>query len=218
MNVGALNSIPGLSSLTNEPAPKEELGKDQFLRLMVAQMENQDPLSPAENGDFLAQLAQFSSVEGIDNLNTSMDSMAAALTSGLTVQAASLVGRSVLVPTNQALSNGNGLIGDVNVETSSSQVFVEISDATGALVKRLPLGAQDSGVVRFTWNGLGESGSPQPAGLYRVRAYSGGADESTELTVDLPEKVLSVSLDSGSINLNLSGGSTVAASAVKEIQ
>lgn len=218
MEIAATSNIRSLVTLNGEGAAQKELGKDQFLELMVAQLENQDPLSPAENGDFLAQLAQFSSVEGIDNLNSTMESMSSALTSSLTVQAASLVGRSVLVPTNQTLMNGNGMVGDVNIDASSSQVFVEISDATGALVKRLDLGAQGTGVVRFNWNGLDDSGAPQPAGLYRVRAYAQGADEATELSIDLPEKVLSVSLSEQGINLNLAGGSTVPTNSVKEIQ
>ena len=73
----------------------EELGKTQFLELMIAQLENQDPLDPAKNEDFIAQLAQFSTVEGIENLNTGVESMAAAMQSSLTLQSASLVGRDV---------------------------------------------------------------------------------------------------------------------------
>ena len=84
-------------------ATGNELGKDQFLQLLVAQMNNQDPLSPQENGEFIAQLAQFSTVEGIDNLNGSMESLLSGYQSSQALQASSMVGRTVIVPTDQAV-------------------------------------------------------------------------------------------------------------------
>ena len=84
-------------------ATGDELGKDQFLELLVAQMNNQDPLSPQENGEFIAQLAQFSTVEGIGNLNTSMESLLSGYQSSQALQASSLVGRTVIVPADQAV-------------------------------------------------------------------------------------------------------------------
>jgi len=197
---------------------QEALGKDQFLRLMIAQLKHQDPLDPAKNEQFLAQLAQFSSLEGITNLNESVSAMAASMRSTVTSEASSLVGRSVLVPTNQTLMQGRGLIGNVNVSEPTDDLVVEISDRSGANVRRLSLGPQEAGTTRFIWDGANSSGEPQPPGVYRVKAYANGSGSAQQFPVDLPEYVVSVSLGKDGMLLNLAGGSTVPVANVKEIQ
>lgn len=215
MDVSGIRSFTELSAQTT--TPNDELGKNQFLELMIAQLNHQDPLSPAENEDFIAQLAQFSTLEGVENLNKSMETMANSMRSEVTMQAASLVGRSVLVPTNQALMRGQGLVGSVNVGASTSDVVVEITSG-GATVRRLSLGPQAAGESRFQWDGFSESGEPMPAGVYNIRAYSTGNGEPEELLVDLPEQVVSVTLNDTGAQLNLAGGGSVPVTDVKEIQ
>ncbi len=98
-NVAVGNSVLDQYKFDTDREPKsDELGKDQFLELLVAQMNNQDPLSPQENGEFIAQLAQFSTVEGIENMNTSMEALLSGYQSSQALQASSLVGRTVIVP------------------------------------------------------------------------------------------------------------------------
>ena len=220
-----VNNISTLSGLSNSAFQEtltgkgsEELGRNQFLKLMLAQMENQDPLSPSENEDFVAQLAQFSSLEGIENLNTSIESLAGDFRATMTLQATSLVGRSVLVPTNQTLMSGNGLMGDLNIPSTATEVSVEISDARGLPVTSLSFGSQTAGAMRFSWDGRDAQGQAMDPGIYRVHAFAAINGESQPLTVDLPEQVVSVSLDPNGIKLNLSGGSTVGLNEVKEIQ
>lgn len=193
----------------------EKLGKDQFLRLMVAQLKHQDPLDPSKNEEFLAQLAQFSSLEGITNLNDSVSAMAASMRSTVTSEASSLVGRSVLVPTDQSLMQGDGLVGNVNVTEATNDVVVEISNRSGASVARLSLGPQEeAGTARFVWDGTNSAGEAQPPGVYKVKAFS----NSKGLTVDLPEYVVSVSIGKDGMQLNLAGGTSVPVADVKEIQ
>jgi flagellar basal-body rod modification protein FlgD len=220
-----LTSAPSTTSSTSNTTSStssalgagQTLGKDQFMKLMVAQLKNQDPLDPAKNGEFLAQLAQFSSLEGITNLNNSVTAMAASMRSTVASQAATLVGRSVLVPTNQTLMQGNGLMGEVNVTQPTNDLTVEISDSSGASVKRLSLGSQQAGTSRFTWDGTDNNGVAQAPGVYKVTAYSGG-NSSQAFAVDLPEYVVSVSLGQDGAQLNLAGGTTVPVADVKEIQ
>lgn len=197
---------------------QEELGKNQFLDLMIAQMNNQDPLDPAKNEDFIAQLAQFSTVEGIENMNKSMAGMAAAMQSSLAVQASSLVGRSVMVPSNQAVLGANGLSGSVDVPQTSGNVVMEISGVNGELVRNIELGPRSAGSLRFGWDGQTDSGDYAQQGLYRVRAYSDVAGVRQELAVNLPDQVVSVSISDAGVMANLAGGSSVAATAIKEIQ
>lgn len=203
---------------SSEGSREEALGKTQFLELMITQMNNQDPLDPAKNEDFIAQLAQFSTLEGIQNLNTSFASMAQAMQSSMTMEAAALVGRNVLVPTNQGINGGGGLAGAIEVPASAGNVVVEISGANGALIKRLDLGARPAGSTRFGWDGLDETGQPSPPGLYRVDAFSEVGGERRELTINMPDQVVSVSIADGGFTANLASGTAVSAAEIKEIQ
>jgi len=217
-----LNGIRSATDIIATPPsgsdPSEELGKTQFLELMIAQFNNQDPLDPAKNEDFIAQLAQFSSLEGIQNLNVSMESVAAAVRSSLTLEAASIVGRSVLVPTSRAFVGDGGLGGNVLNSQGGSDIRVDILDASGATVRQLDLGPQAEGDVRFLWDGTDASGEPMPTGSYGVRAYAMGLGDPVQLDVELPELVVSVSLSEEGATVNLAGGETVPLSQIKEIQ
>jgi flagellar basal-body rod modification protein FlgD len=218
MELGGIRSTSELAQVSSSSIGNQELGKNQFLELMIAQFNNQDPLEPAKNEEFIAQLAQFSSLEGIQNLNATVESMAAAMRSSTTLQAASLVGRSVLAPAPQALMEGNGLAGNVVNEQAGREIVVEIADASGGLVKRFSLGPQAEGGARFHWDGTDADGQVQPQGVYRVNAFAIDGDETTQLDVELPERVASVSFDNGEARLNLAGGASVRLSEIKELQ
>lgn len=197
----------------------EELGKTQFLELMIAQMNNQNPLDPAKNEEFIAQLAQFSTVEGIENLNKSFDAMAGSLQSSMATDAAALVGRNVVVPTDTArLVSGGGLSGGIEVPRAVSSLTVEISNAAGELVRKIDLGAQPSGRLTFGWDGTTATGAASPEGTYKVRAFTEIDGERAELTINLPDQVVSVSLGPDGVTANLAGGSSVPASQIREIQ
>ena len=142
-----------------------ELGKNEFLKLLVTQMNNQDPLSPQENGEFIAQLAQFSTVEGIETLNSSMESLLNGYQSSQALQASSLVGRTVIVPADQAIvDTGKGLKGQLALPVASDNVYVNVTDAAGSVVTRVNLGSQPSGMHDFVWDGKDSSGNLMPPG------------------------------------------------------
>lgn len=219
--------VPGVRNFSNVPEPKEprgsgedELGKTAFLELMIAQIKNQDPLEPAKNEAFIAQLAQFSSVEGIQNLNESMDGLVGSMRAGLTMDAAALVGRNVLVPTKDTVLNGNGGIsGTIAVTEATTELNLEIRDSQGVVVKRIEYGPQVESNLRFNWDGVNEAGNPSPQGLYSVSAFTSGEDgERAEFDIDLPQNVVSVSIEEGGLIANLVGGVSVPAAQIKEIQ
>jgi len=197
------------------------LGKTAFLELMIAQIKNQDPLEPAKNEAFIAQLAQFSSVEGIQNLNESMDGLVSSMRAGLTMDAAALVGRNVLVPTKDTvLSDNGGISGTIAITEATTELNMEIRNSDGIVVKRFEYGPQVESDLRFAWDGISEAGTVSPQGLYTVSAYNNTGEDGArnEFGIDLPQTVVSVSIEEAGLVANLVGGISVPAAQIKEIQ
>ncbi len=132
-----------------------ELGKNEFLKLLVAQMNNQNPLEPQDNTEFIAQLAQFSSVEGIENLNASVDDMAGNLRSSQALQASSMVGRSVIVPNNEHgfLQYGDLIAGFAELPATTMNLNLQIQSSSGETLETIDLGRHDQGPVSLRWDG-----------------------------------------------------------------
>ncbi len=201
-------------------ATQQTLGENDFLTMMMAQLQNQDPLNPMDNSAFVAQLAQFSQVSGIQNLNTTMSSLSSNMTSNQALQASSLIGKQVYVNSNQAAYNGQGsFTGMVTLPQSTDNLSVQVSDASGAVVQQMALGTQAAGSVPFTWNGSSSSGASMPAGTYTITATADIAGKNTQLATVLPASVNSVSFSSsgGAIQLNLQGLGTTPLSSVQQI-
>jgi flagellar basal-body rod modification protein FlgD len=217
MEVAGIRSAAELQGESAGGNGPEELGKTQFLELMIAQMNNQNPLDPDKNEDFIAQLAQLSTVEGIENLNNSVADMNTALQSTLTMEAASLVGRFVVVPTNQSILQGSGLGGTIDVSSATGNLRVEITTATGAPVRQIDLGPQASGPIRFAWDGRTDAGEASPQGVYRVHAYSEFEDQRREFAVNMPDQVVSVSIGDQGVMANLASGASVSTQKINEI-
>ena len=198
-----------------------ELGKNEFLKLLVTQMNNQDPLSPQENGEFIAQLAQFSTVEGIETLNTSMESLVTGYQSSQALQASSLVGRTVIVPADQAIVNtAEGIKGQLALPSASDNVYVNVTDAAGSVVTRLNLGSQPSGMHNFVWDGKDSSGNLMPSGRYKFDAQASIEGANKQLATLLPANVDSVSLGNGKgggMMLNVAGLGSISLSNIVSI-
>lgn len=205
-----------------EPAATtSELDRDAFLRLLVTQMENQNPLEPQENGAFVAQLAQFSSLEGIENLNDTMTGFVESFNSNQALEASALVGRQVQVRTDNAwMQQGEPFTGVIELPTSSPEVQVSIYNSEGSLIRNISLGSQTGGEVELTWDGLDNSGGSQSSGLYRVEATALIDGENQQLETLLGANVNSVTLGTSSseMTLNLSGIGKVPISDVRTIQ
>lgn len=196
------------------------IGQDEFLKLMMTQLKSQDPMKPLESGEFLSQIAQFSTVSGIQDLQASFKTLSGSIYSNQALQASSLVGRTVLVPSgNAALASGGSVSGAVDLTTSTSQLVVGIYDSTGQLVRRISFGPQAAGQVSFAWDGLTDAGTTAASGTYRVRAEAEVGGQAVAMDTLVASKVESVVLggQNGSIRLNLSGLGGVDFSAVKQI-
>lgn len=211
--------------LLQTPAPAtsknpSQLGQSDFLKLMTTQLQNQDPLQPLDNTQFLSQMAQFGTVSGIQGLQTSFTQLSNALSSSQALQAASLVGRSALVPQDTGLlSSGGTLQGAASMPTGASSGTVKVYDLSGQLVRSMNLDAPVGGLAHFQWNGVEDNGSQAPAGVYQVRIEANVGGKSTALQTLLAAPVDSVILGSGGSGptLDLHGIGPVALSDVKQI-
>lgn len=227
-----LNSLTVESRLQEEAAEAaasgNELGQTAFLELMITQMENQDPLSPQENSEFIAQLAQFSSVEGLERLNSNFDSFTNNFISNQALQASSLVGRYVSVPSSEAeLIEGSYVGGSIELPAATTNMSMSIYNNQGALVEQIPMGAQSAGDVVFRWDGKrievnGElsnwqSDNPISSGDYRFEVVATQNGETEQLSTALTANVNSVTSDeNGQLILNLSGIGAVSINDVKQ--
>lgn len=197
------------------------LGGTDFLTLMLTQLKNQDPTSPVDSNQFLAQLASLSEVQGITQLNTSFAALSSSMTSNQALQASSLLGHQALVPSPTAsLAKAGGTVtGAVSVPQTSPQVVLNITDAAGVLVQSINLGAQPAGLANFTWNGTTSSGGQAPAGTYKLSAQVSGVAGGTAISTLVSGTVDSVTMGSGAsgMTLNIAGLGSVPFSSVQQI-
>ena len=217
-----LDSLQKTTSSTNTSTGTagSALGKDAFLQLLVTQMQNQNPLDPQDNGEFVAQLAQFSSLESMQSLNDSVGTIVNNYQSSQALQASSLVGRSVIVQTGTAqVDPTKGLTGSVAVTASSSNTTVGVYNASGDLIRNLDLGTQAAGNASFTWDGKDNDGTVVDAGTYTFKAAATIDGTATAMSTYLPATVNSVTMgtNGGEMSLNLAGLGSVALSQVQTI-
>ena len=194
------------------------LGQEEFLKLMITQLENQDPFKPLESGEFLGQLAQFGTVSGIANLERAFAGLSESLVANQALEASGLIGREVLVRSERVyLGNDESVQAAVRLDQSVGRVQVQIRDAAGQVVRQIDLGRQDAGTVRFRWNGQTDAGERAASGHYTITAqYSDGtAMRSAETLVSAP--VESVSFGPRGLMLQLGGLGATAFGAVQEI-
>ena len=210
----------GSSAISTDEAKKQSLGQDDFLTLMTTQMTHQDPTKPMENGDFLAQMAQFSTSEGISQLNDSFASFASSMTANQALDAASLLGRSVEFSGDSAVLEVNQpLSGSIELDSAASDVNINIVAPNGEVVKTLNLGAQASGNVKFEWDGLMDDGNYATPGLYEIDAQGLVGGKNTSLATFVNATVQSVDLGGAQkgIQLNLGAAGNIDFNKVKQI-
>lgn len=220
-DVSASSLLTDLSIDTKKETvtPSNELGKDAFLELMITQLKNQNPLEPQANAEFVAQLAQFSSLEGIQQLNDSVETLVGGFQSNQALQASALVGRTVKVETDYAyLPEGDRIYGTLDLPASTSGIQLNVYDSSGALVFQEDLGAQAAGELAFAWDGKLADGTVAPPGGYSFEAIATIDGEPTEVTTYLGANVNSVTLGANqAMTLNVAGVGPVALTDIKEI-
>src|SRR6266542_704728 len=157
---------------------KNTLGKDEFLKLLTAQLANQDPLQPVDNQAFIAQLAQFSSVEQLQNLTSRLDTLLLATASTNQMSTASLVVKDVAFKAD-GVDVAAGVSSPLQIKLPArATVTAVVQDASGRTVRTLPMGVRDAGTFDLGWDGRGDGGAPLPAGHYTVKLSAKGTDGS----------------------------------------
>jgi len=213
-----VTTLPIGSQTPSTGGSGQVLNQSDFLQLMTAQLQKQDPLNPLTGTQFASELAEFSTAQGVQGLQTSVTGMSGAM-AGL--QATGLVGHSVAVAgSSLALSGSGGVAGATNLSAAASDVKVTIADATGKAIATLDLGALPAGMQPFVWNGTMSDGSQAPAGTYSfsisATGATGGAVTAAPYAV-LPVTAVALGGQGGPM-LDLAGGAAaVALSAVQQV-
>ena len=198
-NNQSLNNILekiGVKTPDNTPnKPKSSLGQEDFLKLMTTQLQNQDPFAPMENGEFIAQMAQFSTVTGITEMGETLKGLADKLDEFRIATASDLLGNSVLVPGNIARPNKDGEIhGIIDLPSASSETSVSFFNEAGEIVHSIDLGAQGRGLVGFEWLKMPKELIDNDTPL-RVEAYINTGEGSQGISPSVFSEVIAASLD-----------------------
>lgn len=193
-----LNSILqklGVNNSANEKkANKDQLGQEDFLKLMTTQLQNQDPFAPMENAEFIAQMAQFSTVTGITDMGESLKGLASQLKEFRIATASSLLGSSVMVPGNVARPDSNGEIhGMIDLPSTSTMTQLTFSDEAGTPIHSMDLGPSQAGLVGFSWEDIPEDVLAGNAPL-RVDVYADFGNGMESLTPSVFAEVFSASV------------------------
>ncbi|MFQ5737351.1 MAG: flagellar hook assembly protein FlgD [Thermodesulfobacteriota bacterium] len=186
---------------------QDAMGKDAFLKLLVTQLQNQDPLNPADNTEFVAQLAQFSSLEGITNLNTSMADVASSVSAMQDISSASLVGRYARTEGDLfELAQGSSAEFGYTLDGPAASVKVAIADSRGRVVRVLDMGAQDGSDHAVSWDGNDQNGTRLDPGTYGFKVTAVDPANRTVLASPYTAGVISsISFKDGRAALKVDG-------------
>jgi flagellar basal-body rod modification protein FlgD len=208
--MSSTNSV-GSSTSSSGTGSSDQLGSAlnitpaDFLRLITTQLKDQNPLQPTDPTQFLSQLEQMSQVSSMQGMQSSLTSLQTSLQSTQMANGASMLGQTVLAPSNTAMldSSGGSISGAVSAASGARYITVRISDSKGALVNTLQVAPAASGLTNFTWNGTTSSGANVPAGQYTIAAMSSNGATSTTLTPLIAAKVTSVTVDASTRALDV---------------
>ena len=195
------------------------LGKDDFLKLMVAQMKNQDPMNPADDKDNIAQMAQFSSLSGITEMSSTLKTIAGQLGKGSLGDAIGYVGKNVLVEGSTAYPRtSGGLAGAVALEDDATNVTVTIKDKDGNTLKTIEMGKETKGAVAWDWDGKTDNGEDAGEGPFNVSVTATDGTGNVKAHPLVWAQVTAVSMGSdGKPLLTLPGIGNVSTDAVWQV-
>ena len=209
-----LNKLGINSNEDVKKTKKDSLGQADFLKLMTTQLQNQDPFAPMDNGDFIAQMAQFSTVTGITEINNNLTNIGSKLEPNRIATAAQFLGHSVLIPGKVVSPDENGEIhGVIDLPASSTDVGLTFTNNNGEVVKTINLGSQNKGLVGFSWVDIPDSLKKSNERL-TIQAYAGNKNASDGVSTAVYNKVIAASTpkDSDDVLLELKDYGEVSAS------
>lgn len=196
----------------------DTLGKDEFLTLLTAQLQQQDPTQPMSSTEFVAQLAQFSSLEQMNNISDTLTKMLTGQSTALQTTAASMVGKTAVYTTDEvSLTEGKTATITADLSEAAANVNLVIQDSDGNSVRTVSLGACSSGTNRFTWDGLDDSGTALPTGTYTTQVLATDTNgNSISLTQNGSARITGITYDNGTTKF-LAGKSTLELSDISEL-
>lgn len=203
-NTAHADLVAGLNGRGAGAGAVQEMS-DRFLKLLVTQLKNQDPMNPMENAELTMQLAQMSTVEGINKLNDGLAALNDQYRATQVIQGAGLVGRNVLAAGEDLSLGPAGAVGGAELEAAADSVRVQVLDRTGMLVQTLDLGRQPAGLARFVWDGKDHQGVPQPQGEYAFRVLASADGRSVPHTAYSLGTVMSVALQGAGMEVEVAG-------------
>jgi len=221
MDLSALTGTGIGRSSSGSQKTQGEVSQEDFLKMMVAQLRNQDPLNPMDNTEFLSQIAQFTTATGIQDMQQSFKEFQNTINSQQTLQAASLVGREVLIESDRAFLPAEGSLSAlIFTPTAVSNLKVGVYTESGVLVKEVQLGVQAAGDINFEWDGTDAAGSRVEPGRYVLKASSVIDGTETALGTLASARVDSVTMGfmGAQPTLNLAGLGNVSLASVQEIR
>ena len=215
-NLGISRATSG-ATVSPASAAQQTLGQADFLKLMTAQMQNQDPFNPVDNTQMVAQMAQFSSLAGITDMSTTLKSIADKLGATSASDAMAYIGRTVLTPGTTAFGRtSGGMAGAVELGAAATDVTVTISDANGQILNTQSLGPQTAGTVSYDWDGT-LAGADAGTGPFTVAVAARSGTGNVAATSLVWAPVESVSTAGGNPVLTLPGIGQVPVTAVRQI-
>lgn len=205
--VDSISSQVSSGALT-QAAGGNGLGQEAFLKLLVAQLQNQDPLNPQENHEFVAQLAQFSSLEQTVGINDRLDLLSLQNQGMANSQVVNMVGKQATIKGDIVTLQGQGTAVPVafTVDSSITEAQVEIRDGSGRKIRTIQTGARSSGTAQVLWNGQDDTGLPQPAGPYQIRVTAKNGDTPISVTQQSTGLIQSVAFNQGFPVIELDNG------------
>jgi flagellar basal-body rod modification protein FlgD len=207
-NTASSSTTSSTTSLTSAEAQT-----DRFLKLLVAQLNNQDPMNPMDNAQMTSQMAQINTVSGIQQLNETMKSMSTQFSSMQFLQASSMVGKGVMLDSNTLTIKNGAAAGAVNLETNADKVTIQIMTPGGQVVDKIELGAQEAGLAGFQWDASSYTGTGSPQ--FSVTATLNG--KTVASTTQAYDTVLAVGSNNGEMTVELAGRTAVPYSDIKSI-
>ena len=221
LNVPGITTMADLKAQSRQPAPEADLDRNAFLRLFTTQLQNQNPLDPMKNEAFVAQLAQFSSLEATTRMSDSLDQFVTSQSTEKVMRGASLIGKNVFVSgATVSQTGGQPIEGMLNLDGMADSVMLQVVDRnSGQIVNAMDLGPQMAGEVEFTWNGGNFQGEAAPAGDYVFLAEMTQGDAVKQVPVLAEAKVKGVSWNDeiGQVLLEIADGQSVPLSEIKRI-
>jgi len=195
------SSLNGTKKTETTSATTEQ--QSRFLTLLTTQLKNQDPLNPMDNAQMTSQLAQISTVDGIERLNATLSSMIDGQNQSQAVQAAMLVGHGVLVPSSAMRLTSGAAIAGYELSGPADAVKVEIKNASGLVVRTLQLGEQEAGITGFAWDGKNDAGAQLPDGNYTAAVSATQGSNKVTVTALGYGQVDSVVRGAGGLTVNV---------------